>query len=137
MLLNFSNRKDAAVRVDSRDEDGVDAVRAKRGVEVGALKALVALLGFDDNGLEVAVQIFSIRGGRIRGATFALLLPAAEAESDLPLHRWVEERLLPLAGEPEEVQRLAQRTVAEYGRIDVWINNAGVVGPLGPLEGPV
>ena len=25
------------------------------------------VFGFDDNGLEVAVQIFSIRGGRIRG----------------------------------------------------------------------
>ncbi|CAN5598261.1 ATP-dependent DNA ligase [soil metagenome] len=39
------------------------------------------------------------------GESIALLLPAAPETTDLPLHRWVEERLLPLAGEGEEVQR--------------------------------
>ena len=33
----------------------------------------------------------------------------------------------------EEVERLAQRTLQEYGRIDVWVNNAGV-GALGRFE---
>ncbi len=37
--------------------------------------------------------------------TIALLLPEPAFTSDLPLHRWVEERLLPLAGEDEETQR--------------------------------
>lgn len=37
--------------------------------------------------------------------TIALLLPAARADSDEPLHDWVERRLLPLAGQSEEVQR--------------------------------
>jgi DNA ligase 1 len=37
--------------------------------------------------------------------TIALLLPEPASASDLPLHRWVEERLLPLAGEDEETQR--------------------------------
>lgn len=37
--------------------------------------------------------------------TIALLLPDPAEISDLPLHRWVEERLLPLAGEDEETQR--------------------------------
>ena len=37
--------------------------------------------------------------------TIALLLPDPVAASDRPLHRWVEERLLPLAGEDEETQR--------------------------------
>lgn len=37
--------------------------------------------------------------------TIAHLLPAAEAKSELPLHRWVTERLLPLAIQREEEQR--------------------------------
>ncbi|OON64738.1 hypothetical protein B0920_11845 [Massilia sp. KIM] len=34
---------------------------------------------------------------------------------------------------PEEVQRLAQAAVQRFGRIDVWINNAGV-GAIGRFE---
>jgi short-subunit dehydrogenase len=33
---------------------------------------------------------------------------------------------------PEEMQRLAERAIMHYGRIDVWINNAGV-GAIGPF----
>ncbi len=33
-----------------------------------------------------------------------------------------------------EVQALAKRTVAEFGRIDVWINNAGVFHTFSPEE---
>jgi len=36
-------------------------------------------------------------------------------------------------GRPEDVQRIADETVARFGRIDVWINNAGV-GVLGRFE---
>jgi DNA ligase-1 len=37
--------------------------------------------------------------------TIALLLPKASEPSDLPLSRWVEERLLPLAKQEEDAQR--------------------------------
>lgn len=37
--------------------------------------------------------------------TIALLLPPADRDSDTPLHRWVEERLLPLATQDEVTQR--------------------------------
>ncbi len=33
---------------------------------------------------------------------------------------------------PEDVERLGQRTIDEYGRIDVWVNNVGV-GAIGNL----
>lgn len=39
--------------------------------------------------------------------TITLLLPETEAESDRPLHQWVEERLLPLQNLPENEQRAA------------------------------
>jgi DNA ligase 1 len=55
--------------------------------------------------------------------TITLLLPEPAAASDLPLHRWVEERLLPLAGEDEETQRAvildAWRSLSDGERF-VW-----------------
>lgn len=36
-------------------------------------------------------------------------------------------------GRPEDVERLARATIARFGRIDVWINNAGV-GAIGRFE---
>lgn len=39
--------------------------------------------------------------------TIALLLPAASAVTDLPLHSWIEERLLPIAKQSEIQQRAA------------------------------
>lgn len=32
------------------------------------------------------------------------------------------------------VQKLCDETVARFGRIDLWINNAGVLKPIGPLR---
>jgi DNA ligase 1 len=37
--------------------------------------------------------------------TIALLLPAAQSSSDLPLHYWIEERLLPLREADDEARR--------------------------------
>jgi DNA ligase-1 len=37
--------------------------------------------------------------------TIALLLPPAETSSPLPLHEWVEERLLPMRDSPDDVRR--------------------------------
>ncbi len=33
----------------------------------------------------------------------------------------------------EQVRRLAQYTLDTFGRIDIWVNNAGMAGPYGPL----
>ena len=48
--------------------------------------------------------------------TIALLLPAPAQHTELPLHVWVEQRLLPLHGQPEEVQREAMR--AAWSELD-------------------
>jgi len=39
--------------------------------------------------------------------TIALLLPPAQASSDLPLHKWIEERLLPLRDADDDARRAA------------------------------
>ena len=35
----------------------------------------------------------------------------------------------------EDTERLANQVVARFGRIDVLVNNAGMSGPVGPLQG--
>lgn len=32
----------------------------------------------------------------------------------------------------EQVQALAERTIREFGKLDIWVNNAGYPGPYGP-----
>ncbi|MDB4907800.1 MAG: dependent ligase [Gemmatimonadetes bacterium] len=39
--------------------------------------------------------------------TISLVLPPARRESDMPLHHWIEDRLLALAGQSDDVQRQA------------------------------
>lgn len=36
--------------------------------------------------------------------------------------------------DPNQIRRLAEESFAAHGRLDVIVNNAGVYGPIGPLE---
>ncbi|HEX8831924.1 MAG TPA: ATP-dependent DNA ligase [Longimicrobium sp.] len=62
--------------------------------------------------------------------TITLLLPPPSgARDDLPLHRWVEERLLPLRHEDEAGQRLAMRAAwAELSGPEAYVWNKLITG---------
>jgi DNA ligase-1 len=61
--------------------------------------------------------------------TVSLLLPDAESSSDLPLHRWITERLLPLATKTEQDQRTSiVQSWRELGGTDRFIWNKMITG---------
>jgi DNA ligase-1 len=61
--------------------------------------------------------------------TIALLLPAAPSPDPRPLSDWVEERLLPLRGEPDEVQRREiLRAWAELDGPQLYVWNKLITG---------
>jgi DNA ligase-1 len=61
--------------------------------------------------------------------TISLLLPESDASSPLPLHAWVQERLLPLRGEDDETQRRAiLRAWAEMDGPQAYVWNKLITG---------
>jgi ATP-dependent DNA ligase len=63
--------------------------------------------------------------------TISLLLPPATDPQDLPLHRWLDERILPLAGVPEDVQRDAVlRAWREVDGTERFVLNKMITGEL-------
>lgn len=38
-------------------------------------------------------------------------------------------------GDMAQVRALAELAVSEFGRLDIWVNNAGIAGPYGPTMG--
>jgi short-subunit dehydrogenase len=82
-------------------------------------------------GRGVALRLASMRANVVLAARRTQLLDEvaaqAKAAGGTPLVVTTD------VGRPEDVQRLAQQAVARFGRIDVWINNAGV-GAIGNFE---
>lgn len=61
--------------------------------------------------------------------TIALLLPDWPEQADLPLHRWIEERLLPLSGMPQDAQREAVvRAWRELDGVERFVWNKLITG---------
>ena len=59
----------------------------------------------------------------------SLLLPDAESTTDLPLHRWIVDRLLPLAGKSEREQRASiVRSWRDLGGTERFIWNKLITG---------
>ncbi len=58
----------------------------------------------------------------------------ARAAANLRAHG-VETLAVPTdVGNPEDVERLFERTMQEFGQVDVLVNNAGISGPTAPLH---
>jgi DNA ligase 1 len=61
--------------------------------------------------------------------TMSLLLPDAPSTTDVPLHRWIMERLLPLAGKSEDEQRASiVQSWRELGGTERFIWNKLITG---------
>jgi len=61
--------------------------------------------------------------------TIALLLPPPDRSSDLSLSRWIEERLLPLSGQAEDVQReVIVQAWGELGGTERFVWNKLITG---------
>jgi NAD(P)-dependent dehydrogenase (short-subunit alcohol dehydrogenase family) len=89
--------------------------------------------------------------GASRGLGRALTLAYAREGAYLVINSRSEDSLVPVAGEAEEtgvevlaisadvsvnseVERLVDESVRRFGRIDVLVNNAGLLGPRVPIE---
>lgn len=72
--------------------------------------AAVIVASRSPNAVEEAVQSIRLEGGRASG----LAVDVANLE---------------------QVERLSEHAVDQFGRLDIWVNNAGVSGPYGPTIG--
>jgi NAD(P)-dependent dehydrogenase (short-subunit alcohol dehydrogenase family) len=76
-------------------------------------------------GIGAGLAAFAARRG-LRLGLCARTVPAAPAESEAVVAS-VD------VGDPAAVDGFARDVVDRFGRIDLWVNNAGVLGPIGPL----
>jgi NAD(P)-dependent dehydrogenase (short-subunit alcohol dehydrogenase family) len=98
-------------------------------------RAAIVTGGSHGLGLEIA-RAFVTAGARV--------VVCARDEAALDRARTVLESVAPEVGsvatatadvsQPESVERLVAHAVARFRRIDVLVNNAGIYGPMGPIE---
>lgn len=98
------DRLSGKVAVVTGGSRGIGQALAKAFLDEGAA---VMLASRTRSSMENAVSHLQVKGDKIRGM-------AADV-TDL-----------------EQVQALAEETIQEFGRLDIWVNNAGNPGPYGP-----
>jgi len=106
-------------------------LRHKRRIDL-ADRVVIVTGASSGHGFLVA-QVAAERGARLVIA--ARRLEALEEAAD-ELRRLGAPEVLPLAvdvTDPRQVEEMVQRTVEHFGRIDVLINNAGIIS-VGPIE---
>lgn len=99
------------------------------------LSQRVAVVTGAGRGIGEAIALGLARNGAnlvLASRTLSELKQVAEEGKGLGSHMLVQE--CDVSSEAE-VQMLMKRAIEAYGRLDVLVNNAGALGPIGPLEG--
>lgn len=99
---------------------------------MGAFDGKVAVVTGASRGLGLALaRRFAAEGARV--VLVARSREALEAEAARLTAEGHEALAVPCdVGELAEVEAVRERTLAAFGRLDVWVNDAGVSGPYGP-----
>ena len=111
-----TSEKTAAMARYFREADAADAAWAVHFLSGGRPKRLIParrLAAWAMEEADVPEWLFeeSYHAVGDLAEAISLLLPAATAGSDRPLRHWIEERLLALAGIPEEAQQIGRAHV--------------------------
>lgn len=99
---------------------------------MGILEGKTAVITGGSRGLGLAIaEAYAREGARV------VLAARGQAALDAALERlraagYTVSGFACDAGDLEQVRALAQHTLATYGALDIWVNNAGIAGPYGP-----
>lgn len=103
-------------------------------IEIGQLNGKVAVITGSSRGLGYGIaELFAKEGA-------AVVLSARsqhtldEAVNTLTEQGYQASGFVCDVGQLEQVQALAAHAIDTFGKIDIWINNAGVSGPYGPTD---
>ncbi len=103
-------------------------------IEVGQLNGKVAVITGSSRGLGYGIaELFAKEGA-------AVVLSARsqrtldEAVNALTAQGYQASGFVCDVGQLEQVQALAAHAVETFGKVDIWVNNAGVSGTYGPTE---
>ncbi len=97
------------------------------------LKDKVAVITGGARGLGLAITQAYVREGA-RLVIAGRSQPAVEAVCERLSAQGAAVSGLPCdVGDPAQVRRLAEHAISAFGRFDIWVNNAGVSAPYGPV----
>lgn len=99
---------------------------------MGILTGKVAVITGSTRGLGLAIA----RAYAAEGAAVVVSSRSAQAVeqtvAEFRARGWQVDGLVADVAELSQVQALASHAVTAFGRIDIWVNNAGITGPYGP-----
>lgn len=99
---------------------------------MGALDGKVAVVTGSTRGLGLAIARAYAREGAAVVLCGRSQQELEQAVAEMTAHRQRVSALVADVGELADVKRVAAHAVATYGKLDVWVNNAGVTGVFGP-----